>query len=862
MKMLNIIIRLICVVASSVLIVGCTDDTTDTPNVEYGFVQLKISKDEGVASRTTGDRIDSLADAKKVKVTLKSKDAVIEQTLILSAADDTQTERGLWSEKLKLLVGEYQLAGYELLDNVDRTILTAEPQEPTSFTVLAGGLVVQEIGVNVRLRGLARFEMVKDLSQITTRAANKTYRFENVYTADITVRHDHSGNSTTLTGMRTKVEYFYDDSQTGHSCSKIVCDTIVALKAGAYKVTSFIVYNRAKEILEAATKLADNEFIVEDNQTAVAEVPITLLESAGNIKDGITLKKIWEALDGPNWSYRGRNHPKGCNWDFNRDIDLWVAQPGISVLENGRVASLSLSGFAARGDMPEELGDLDELRNLVLGTHDDYFAFSPIDDIDVLDTEAWRQIFKEMAMPDYGLMAMAPEMRSSFPEQQLAKIQASEARGDRRISALDAYANNPDNYSNAITSLPHSIGKLKNLVRIHIANGLIATFPEEMTQLTKCTDVEIYNCRRMTEIPQALIEMPGVQMLYFANNKNISSEKLYEGLKAMTAGPFGKTIQGIYFMNNNLVRVPDLRAMKKLSMFDAQNNKIEEFEAPFGKAHNIGLLSLDNNRLSSLPVDEEGYFAGIEAVETWSFANNQFTELPDIFDATQPFYMGNVSFSNNRISAIEHAAEGTYRGVNVEIFDLSYNRLPAFPKCIYGSNSKINYLIVRGNGMKEFEKEALVGKWTYYTSALDISYNRFTELPVEFNNVTFPYMTGLDMTANAFASFQWRAMNLANLATFIFRGQRDDNGYRCMKEWPVGVYGHHGLKVLYLGSNDIRKVVDYTLDKIRFSLEITDNPNISIDLTTLCPYITSRMVGILCDATQDVRGCDIVKPKN
>ena len=75
------------------------------------------------------------------------------------------------------------------------------------------------------------------------------------------------------------------------------------------------------------------------------------------------------------------------------------------------------------------------------------------------------------------------------------------------------------------------------------------------------------------------------------------------------------------------------------------------------------------------------------------------------------------------------------------------------------------------------------------------------------------------------------------------------------------VYAHHGLRVLYLGSNDIRRVVDYTLDKIRFGVELTDNPNISIDLTTACPYITAGLASFLFDPGQDVRGCDAVVPK-
>lgn len=869
MRLINLIARTIGAFVLLALSVGCSEDTTEASSTaQYGFVQFKLAKNgtpEAAASSSRAsdaDRLDSLADAKKIKVTLKTDDTTVEQTLLLSAANGTETERGLWSEKLQLMSGTYRIMGYELLDNMDRTILTSDIEDAEPFEVISGGLIVREVSVNVVPRGLVKFQMVKDLSLVDTRAAD-SYRFENVVKADITVEHENSGEIRKFVGIRTKVEYYYEDDQTAYTHSRIVCDTVVALKAGNYRVASFIVYDRSKKILEAATQLAENKFVVIDNQTTVADVPITLQPSAGHIRDGIALKTIWDALDGPNWSYRGRSFPEGSNWDFDRDIDLWTAQPGVKVHENGRVASLSLGGFGARGAMPDALGELTEMRNLMLGTHDESFSDSPINDVDPEQVvETLRKSFKQMAAPDCSLIAMAPEMRQGFPDQMQARIKASESRGNRTSEGLDAYANDPNNYSSAITSLPKTIGNLKNLKTLFIASNLIKDLPEEVKYLEKCTDLSIFNCRHMTEMPAAMMEMPTLQMIYFANNRSISSEKLYEGLQKMTEKPIAKTVQGLYFMNNNLVHVPDLRPCEKLGFIDFQNNKIESFDAPFGKEHNLGTLNLKMNRLSSLPTDDEGYFAGFEAVEEWSFSGNQFTELPDIFDAQSAFLMGTVDFSANQISSIQNADNGTYRGVNVEIFNLSFNRLPKFPKCIYNSNSKINYLIVRGNGMREFEKDALKGDYTFITQSLDLAQNRLSELPAEFNNRTFGYMVGLDLTSNAFSSFAWRAMDLSNLTILLFRSQRDDRGYRCMREWPISIFRHHALQVIYLGSNDIRQVNDGTLERLRIDMELTDNPNLSIDLTPLCPYITAGLVSFLFDPGQDVRGCEAARPKN
>ena len=60
---------------------------------------------------------------------------------------------------------------------------------------------------------------------------------------------------------------------------------------------------------------------------------------------------------------------------------------------------------------------------------------------------------------------------------------------------------------------------------------------------------------------------------------------------------------------------------------------------------------------------------------------------------------------------------------------------------------------------------------------------------------------------------------------------------------------------LQISSNDIRKV-DETLTPQLYILDIADNPNISIDVTKVCPYIEAGMYALFYDTTQDIRGCD------
>lgn len=872
MKIANFIIRLMGVVAMMTFMYGCSDDEVVKPDVEYGFVQFKLLKNgigmskEAATRMEKADILDSLADAKKLKVTLKSAYDVVEQTLALVTPNGQDAERGLWSEKFRLLSGNYIVSGYEILDNLGNSILTYDVEEETPFEVISGGMTVHPLAVNVRPRGTVKFHFVKDLSQITTRAGNDSYALHQVTKADIRLEHQETGEIHWINNVRTKMVYFYENGDQGEPLhSRLECDTIIALKAGHYTATSFSLYNKADKTLEAGVVPADNGFEIMDSKETIAKVPITLQATAGHISDGIILKKIWEALDGPNWSYRGSLFNKGVNWDFNRDIDLWTIQPGVTLDASGRVVALTFGGFGARGDMPEELADLDKLRSLSIGYFDETPANSPINQKDVdMIVPAARELLERINDADYCLLDADPAMQKELSEEMKVRIKRAEECENFSAKALDAMANDPNNYSTAITSLPKSIGKLKELKSLFICYSPIAALPEELGQLPNCTDVQVYACPNLTEIPKGLMDMPKLTMVMFANNKGVSAQKMYAGLQYWNTVENAKrnnvTLQGLILINNNLERLPDLTGMRKLSVLNCANNRIEEIEVAFGKSHYIRTINMANNRLADLPREtaEDGkeYFADYWGAETWNFSYNQFTSMPNVFGADAK--ISTLDFSFNQIAVLEGGDD--FRGVRAEVMNLGYNKFVKFPENFYPSGSFTNYLIIRGNGMREFTDEALKGEFAYVTSAMDLGSNRLKKLPDDFNALTFPYMTALDLSGNAFEEYCWRAMNLPNLATFIFRAQRDDRGFRCMKEWPAGIYAHHGMRALLLGSNDIRKVEDARLKSIRFYVDLTDNPNLVIDLTEACPFVMDGDVYFELSPGQDVRGCDIINP--
>lgn len=142
-----------------------------------------------------------------------------------------------------------------------------------------------------------------------------------------------------------------------------------------YKEASYSPASKAEkdelDYLSEASWLKVSEFSVADNSLTDADVKITLHKTDSYLRDNYILKKIWEALGGPDWSYNGQTYPAGANWDFNKDPDLWSYQPGVQVHPNGRVALIDLSGFGAKGAVPAEIGELSELMELYLGMHNE-----------------------------------------------------------------------------------------------------------------------------------------------------------------------------------------------------------------------------------------------------------------------------------------------------------------------------------------------------------------------------------------------------------------------------------------------------------------------------------------------------------
>ena len=848
---------------------GCTHlEESDYRETGYGHVQFKLYKEASYSpTKAMTTQIDYLSEVSKIRVVMRIGNNDITQTLVMNSYDSETAEYGLRSDKIKLLAGSYQVAMFTLYDKKDQPLYESTPTgDFVAFEVIEGGLTVHDLTASAVERGKVRFTFVKDFSGFEntpqTKADDKSYTFDEIGYVSLSVKKGNTTRSFDMLPTEFSMHFTDDGNDDGYRTSSLQTDTLLTLTAGTYNVVSYAVYNSSKKMLETATGL-NVEFSISDNATSKVDVPVKLHESDEYIMDYYALYEIWRSLHGEDWYYVGENFPRGANWNFNKDPDLWGDQPGVQLHSNGRVALVNLSDFGFYGELSPAVGQLTEMVELYLGNHNDInlSGFDPMS-IQGKGRTNRLEMHKEFmahlnpltqmsepiarALMENGKSTPEIRMYNTMNEDQIVE----KGTGKMLIKPMDMISGK---INNGLTKLPDEIGNLTKLEQLFIANGKLEKIPATVSNLISCTDVEIYNCPMMNEFPVEIAQMPNLITLNIANNRQWSSEEALKGLKALATGPSREKIQILYFNENNLEVIPaEITNMKKLGLMNFASNKIHTIETAWGKDIKPVQLYLDNNQLSEFPTDADGVFCYVEDAETFSAKFNKFTEFPDIFDAKSLYAVVSIDFSFNQISTFPD----DFKGVFVETLTLANNpELEVYPIQLKESDSKIMYLNFRGCNLKEFPDSSFTYPNAVYLQSFDFSYNDLTDLPSDMHSGNMPYMYGVELSYNQFSKFPWEPLDSQYLTVFAIRGQRDKNGARCLSEWPTGLYNHRGLRGFYIGSNNLGKVED-TISTLIYYLDISDNPEIIFDASDICYAYQVGAYYLIYDKTQDIRNCD------
>ena len=859
---------------------SCSDDDDAVLQAGYGYAQFKLYKSglaETKKTRASTNELNYLRDAQKMKIVLINQDDGTEvvQTVGLEAMGD-DSEFGLRSEKLQLMAGTYQIVGFYLF-KADGTaqelkqILSGEPYEKTIITVINGGLAVQDIHVKVVNRGIVKFTVTKNFLPSTRATLGEDYLFSDIKYINVTVQEQFTKKDTTFSNV--SVEYTEKLDGNGTKISVAVSDSLFRLPAGKYKVKNYTTIKKNKSSLEYG-EVNGADFEVSDNVTTEVKIPVNFSKTTGSIKDYLILKEIWEALKGPaipeknqkGWSYSGVTYPLGTNWDFNKDIDLWGEQPGVGLDEKGRVIGLTIGAFGPEGDIPASLGELTELRTLSLGNHSEQVGDNIIEK--TIGTEL-TEVQKNSVRNDFYNKFVKKDMASYFSEPIQAALKWQKEGIPSRFSQADvkSEASRPslkdvpvNRLTNGIHRIPASIGNLVNLQYLYIANGKFEGFEPgtNLSKLENLTDLEIYNCPSMKKLPEELQQLPNLQSFNLASNPNLGD--FHEDLGEFVASEnISKTLQIFYLTYNNLTVLPDMSMVKKLGKLDCAYNKIKKIEKAFGSDVVVVQLSMDDNQIEELPRDGSGSFCGYADVESFSFAHNKLKKFPNIFSSQSIYVMSSVNFSFNEIDGFEGEEDGTFKGVNANTIALGGNKLKKFPDILFKTNSQVSVLGLNGNGIEEIPKGTFsASKYSYMMKTLDLTYNKLSKLPDDFNGKNMPFLYGVDISNNRFTEVPTGPMDAATLTVYAVRSQRDENGNRLLRKWPSNISLCPSLRQFCIGGNDLRKITD-TISPYVIVFEIKDNPNISLNLSNVCNMIKAGAYLLIYDPEQDIRGCDYLK---
>ena len=848
---------------SALMMVGCSDEEQFQEGQGYGYLQMHLIK-LGTRAVDEGNPLEHLGDARKIKLSLKYDGRFIEQTVSLNAVSEEAAEFGLFSDNIMLLSGDYQLLGYALYGDyksgdMPEVLQVVSMDEALRFSIRRDALTRQDLQVEARKYGKFSAQLIRLEPDVETRAGSPIYSelfsYQDIDSVQFVLERNVGG---VIYREDHKVKaYRYADG------APVFRTDSIDLQVGDYTISHFELFNRQNRFMYAQD--VDVPFAVQHYTLSQAEVGVQLSATQAT-HDGIVLKQIWDAMDGPSWSFHDQGG-YGGNWIFTlsdgspRPVSAWTRQIGVVTNSYGRVISLNLGAFNPLGEVPDAIGELDALERLYLGEHTDevYYTLEGVGGMHycispsiLSQKEDWRQHRMDVARERSLIRSLCEQtdlQRTMSPL--MGDAQDKQVVSMRYANAIQTGSNDP---ANRITGISEKIGLLQNLQELYIANSLITKLPSSMANLTNLTDLELFN-NPFTELDGEIFK--GMEYLTSVNIDrlyNLSEDQLLKALDRMCQ--YCPKVQLLYICNLKLTQLPSkLNQLADLRLLDASRNRIASVTSLLPMAP-IQVI-LDHNLLKSLPAD----FCKIDDIESFSCSDNLLQEFPVVLSNLEGQYsFEKVNLSGNRM----HGFQTGFKGIRCEQLNLSANymgHLPGettkgyMPEEFARTGSVINYLDLSYNRIDTLRNAAIKGLKN--TQALDLSKNDLRALPSAFTAETFPWLTGLDLSHNRLDGFPENVLNVLSLQQLLisdqgyFRDASETKWVRTMTEWPTYLHVHPSLTNVNMSGNDFRTVVNFPANLT--TLNVGNNPNIKMVIPQDVWYRMQRGLFLLyMDEGQDI----------
>ncbi len=215
---------------------------------------------------------------------------------------------------------------------------------------------------------------------------------------------------------------------------------------------------------------------------------------------------------------------------------------------------------------------------------------------------------------------------------------------------------------NKLTELPDSIGNLKGLQELSLWSNKLSSIPESIGVITNLQELSLSN-NKLSSLPESIGNLTNLQTLDLAMNNLSSLPNSIGNLTNLTT---------LYLNNNQLTLLPEnIGDITNLTILELQYNKLTELPESIGNLKNLIRLNLPHNQLTKLP----GSISNLKNLKYLSLSHNQFTELTE--------NIGNLT--------------------NLKYLPLSHNQLTKLPESI-GNLPSLQELNLQGNNLSSLPK--------------------------------------------------------------------------------------------------------------------------------------------------------------
>ena len=356
--------------------------------------------------------------------------------------------------------------------------------------------------------------------------------------------------------------------------------------------------------------------------------------------DRAVLIALYDATNGKNWR-------KNTNWKTAKPLSGWY---GVSTNDSGQVIKLSLWDNDLSGQIPPELGQLENLTLLELENNGlsgqvpvELGQLTKLQQLWLHNNDLSGQIPPELGqlenltllgLQNNGLSGQVPVELG-----QLTKLQQLWLQNNGLSGQVPPELGQLENltslwlYNNKLSGqIPPELGQLENLTSLWLYNNdLSGQIPPELGQLTKLEELSLRDNKLSGQIPTVLGQLRKLKELVLYNNalsggipvqlgQLDSLEYLglhNNGLSGPIPVQLGQLtkLQRLALHNNDLSGQipPELGQLTKLEELSLRDNKLSgQIPPELGQLENLTILYLYNNKLSGQIPPELGQLTKLE----------------------------------------------------------------------------------------------------------------------------------------------------------------------------------------------------------------------------------------------------------